>query len=103
MRILLIADVHGNWPALQAAAAEPHDVCVFLGDLVDYALEPAPCIDWVREHAPFAVRGNHDHGVAQNPGSGSANSSSGSRGVAWTSRKRVFSSVVMHVSGRRDR
>ncbi len=66
MRILLIADVHANWPALQAAAAEPHDVCLFLGDLVDYGLEPAPCVAWVRDHALHAVRGNHDHGAAQN-------------------------------------
>jgi putative phosphoesterase len=65
MRILLLADVHGNWPALKALD-EPHDLCVFLGDLVDYGLEPAPCIDWVRRHAHHAVRGNHDHGVAQN-------------------------------------
>jgi putative phosphoesterase len=66
MRILLIADIHANWPALQAVANEPHDVCLCLGDLVDYALEPAPCIDWVRNHARHTVRGNHDHGVAQN-------------------------------------
>jgi putative phosphoesterase len=66
MRILLIADIHANWPALQAAAAEPHDVCLFLGDLVDYLLEPAPCVAWVREHAHHSVRGNHDHGAAQN-------------------------------------
>jgi putative phosphoesterase len=64
MRVLLIADIHGNWPALQAIT-EPHDVCLFLGDLVDYGLEPAPCIQWVRERARYAVRGNHDHGVAQ--------------------------------------
>jgi putative phosphoesterase len=66
MRILLLADVHANWPALQAVAAQPHDVCLCLGDLVDYALEPAPCLAWVRDHAPYSVRGNHDHGVAQN-------------------------------------
>lgn len=65
MRILLVADIHANWPALQALD-EPHDVCLCLGDLVDYALEPAPCIDWVRRRAHYAVRGNHDHGVAQN-------------------------------------
>jgi putative phosphoesterase len=64
MRILLLADVHGNWPALQAIQ-EPHDVCVCLGDLVDYGLEPAPCIDWVRRNARHVVRGNHDHAVAQ--------------------------------------
>jgi putative phosphoesterase len=66
MRILLLADIHANWPALQAVASEPHDVCLCLGDLVDYALEPAPCIDWVRHNADQTVRGNHDHGVAQN-------------------------------------
>jgi putative phosphoesterase len=65
MRILLVADIHGNWPALQALN-EPHDVCLCLGDLVDYGLEPAPCIDWVRQKVRYAVRGNHDHGVAQN-------------------------------------
>jgi putative phosphoesterase len=64
MRILLVADIHANWPALQALN-EPHDLCLCLGDLVDYALEPAPCIDWVRQRAHFTVRGNHDHGVAQ--------------------------------------
>jgi putative phosphoesterase len=66
MRILLVADIHGNWPALQAVAAEPYDLCLCLGDLVDYALEPAPCIDWVRRCAQVSVRGNHDHGAAQN-------------------------------------
>jgi putative phosphoesterase len=64
MRILLLADIHGNWPALQAIK-EPFDVCLCLGDLVDYCLEPAPCVDWVRNHAQHTVRGNHDHGVAQ--------------------------------------
>ena len=65
MRILLVADIHANWPALQAIN-ETYDVCLCLGDLVDYNLEPAPCIDWVRKRATYAIRGNHDHGVAQN-------------------------------------
>ena len=64
MRILLLADIHANWPALQAIQ-EPHDVCVCLGDLVDYGLEPAPCIDWVRRNSRLVIRGNHDHAVAQ--------------------------------------
>jgi putative phosphoesterase len=64
MRILVLADIHANWAALQAIT-DPHDVCLFLGDLVDYGVEPAPCIDWVRQRAAFAVRGNHDHGAAQ--------------------------------------
>jgi putative phosphoesterase len=64
MRILLLADIHANWPALQAIQ-EPYDVCLVLGDLVDYGLEPTPCVDWVRQNATHAIRGNHDHGVAQ--------------------------------------
>jgi putative phosphoesterase len=64
MRILLLADIHANRPALQAIQ-ERHDVCVCLGDLVDYGLEPAPCIEWVRRNCHVVVRGNHDHAVAQ--------------------------------------
>src|SRR5205807_434961 len=65
MRILLLADVHANWPALRSIN-EPHDVCLCLGDLVDYGLDPAPCVDWARQQATITIRGNHDHGVAQN-------------------------------------
>jgi putative phosphoesterase len=64
-RILLLADIHANWPALQAIN-ERFDLCICLGDLVDYGLEPAPCIDWVRSRCQLLVRGNHDHGAAQN-------------------------------------
>ncbi len=65
MRILVVSDIHGNRAALDAIR-EPHDVCLCLGDLVEYGPEPAACIDWVRTHAHFTVRGNHDHGAAQN-------------------------------------
>jgi putative phosphoesterase len=65
MRILLVSDIHANWPALRALR-EPHDLCLCLGDVVDYGLEPAPCVDWVRRAAKHTVRGNHDHGAAQN-------------------------------------
>jgi putative phosphoesterase len=64
MRILLVSDIHANWPAL-AAINEPHDVCICLGDLVDYGPDPARCVRWAMKSAHFAIRGNHDHGVAQ--------------------------------------
>jgi putative phosphoesterase len=64
MRILVVSDIHGNWPAL-AAIDEPHDVCLCLGDLVDYGPDSARCVRWAMEHAHYAIRGNHDHGVAQ--------------------------------------
>jgi putative phosphoesterase len=64
MRILVVADIHGNRAALEAIQ-EPYDICICVGDLVDYGPEPGPCIEWVKKNAAFCVRGNHDHGVAQ--------------------------------------
>jgi putative phosphoesterase len=64
MRILIVADIHSNWQAL-AAIDEQFDACLFLGDLVDYGTEPSPCVEWVRSQATHAIRGNHDHAVAQ--------------------------------------
>lgn len=64
MRILVLADIHSNWPAL-AAVQEPFDACLFVGDLVDYGTDPISCINWIRKHAAVSVRGNHDHAVAQ--------------------------------------
>jgi putative phosphoesterase len=64
MRVLVVADIHANWAALQAIT-QPHDVCLCLGDLVDYGPDPLPCVRWAMAHATYAIRGNHDHGVAQ--------------------------------------
>ncbi len=82
MRILVLADIHSNWPAL-AAITEPYDACLFVGDLVDYATDPIPCIDWTRAHATAAVRGNHDHAVAQRI---VAKEGAGLRGLAAVTR-----------------
>jgi putative phosphoesterase len=64
MRILVVSDIHANWAAL-AAISQPFDVCLSLGDLVDYGPDPALCVRWAMKHATYAIRGNHDHGVAQ--------------------------------------
>lgn len=64
MRVLVIADIHGNIDALEAID-QPFDLCLCLGDIVEYGPEPTACIHWVRQHAKYVVRGNHDHGVAQ--------------------------------------
>jgi putative phosphoesterase len=70
MKILVVSDIHGNLPAL-SAITESYDVCISLGDLVDYGPDPAPCVRWAMEHAHYGIRGNHDHGVAQGiPGTG---------------------------------
>lgn len=86
MRILVLADIHSNWPAL-SAIQEPFDVCLFTGDLVDYGVDPVPCVDWVRKHALAAVRGNHDHAVAQRvkprPGPGFRELTAATRPLHW--------------------
>jgi putative phosphoesterase len=65
MRVLVVADIHGNRAAIEAIR-EPFDTCICLGDLVDYGPEPGACVEWVRKNATYCVRGNHDHGAAQN-------------------------------------
>jgi len=65
MRILVVSDIHGNWPALLAIREEA-DAVLCIGDIVEYGPQPAACIDWVRTRADHSVRGNHDHGTAQN-------------------------------------
>ncbi len=64
MKILILADIHANWHAL-SAIKETFDACLFLGDAVEYGTNPAPCIEWIRDHATYSVRGNHDHAVVQ--------------------------------------
>jgi putative phosphoesterase len=86
MKILVLSDIHSNWPAL-SAVQESFDACLFAGDLVDYGTDPIPCIDWVRDHATAAVRGNHDHAVAQRikprSGSGFRDLAAATRPLHW--------------------
>ncbi len=76
MKILLISDVHGNWPALQAVlAAEPQiDQILCLGDLVNYGPQPAECVAWAMQSLTpdWLVQGNHDRAVALDEGSRSS-------------------------------
>ena len=75
MKILLLADIHANWPAL-SAIRESFDLCLFLGDLVDYGSNPVPCIEWVQSQPHVAVRGNDQFlALAQIRMSTSANNS----------------------------
>ncbi|MEB3805953.1 MAG: metallophosphatase family protein [Desulfurococcales archaeon] len=65
-RILVLSDIHGNLPALEAVleAARGWDEVVVLGDLVDYGPWPGEVIDELRGLGASIVRGNHDHAVA---------------------------------------
>lgn len=73
MKALIVSDIHGNWPALQAvlAAESDADQILCLGDLVNYGPQPKECVAWAMQlNAPCRViQGNHDRafglGVAQ--------------------------------------
>ena len=62
MVYLVLADVHGNLPALEAvlAAAARFDEVWCLGDLVGYGAEPDECVELLRQYRHVAVAGNHD-------------------------------------------
>jgi putative phosphoesterase len=70
VRVLIIADVHGNLAALEAVLADPHDALICLGDMVGYGPEPAACVRRILSEAELVLRGNHDHALAtgQAPG-----------------------------------
>ena len=65
MKLLILSDIHGNLPALEAVlAAEPApDAIVFCGDVVDYGPQPVECLRWLAENADHIVRGNHDNAL----------------------------------------
>jgi len=65
MRILVISDLHANWPALEAVLeAQSFDRAIVVGDLVSYGPHPREVVEWVRGHATVVVRGNHDDALA---------------------------------------
>lgn len=64
MKLLLIADIHGNYEALKTVLDVPHDRVMCLGDIVDYGPDPDKCIDLLRKQEIPTIRGNHDNAVA---------------------------------------
>lgn len=67
-RLLVISDVHGNWPALRAvleAAAGAYDTIWCLGDWVGYGPYPAHCVMFLQRFVGQACwcPGNHDMGI----------------------------------------
>jgi predicted phosphodiesterase len=73
MKIAVLADVHSNFVALQAAAEHlarwQPDQVILAGDLVNRGPRPAECLDFFQAHASQAgwltVRGNHEEYVIE--------------------------------------
>lgn len=64
MRYGILADIHGNLPAMEAVMehleAEGVDATLCLGDIVGYGADPNACCERVRALAGLCVAGNHD-------------------------------------------
>jgi predicted phosphodiesterase len=64
MRIALLADIHGNWPALQAVVTELErlqpDLVVVDGDLINGTPFSPAVVDYVQQQRWTVVRGNHE-------------------------------------------
>ncbi len=66
--IALLADIHGNLPALEAVLAflamKKIYAGIVLGDVVGYGPYPAECIERLKQTRLKVIKGNHDHGLA---------------------------------------
>jgi putative phosphoesterase len=64
MKILLISDIHGNFPALQAVAAQTEadscDLIINTGDSTVYAPFANQTLNWLRAHKTISILGNTD-------------------------------------------
>ena len=65
MRVLIVADVHGNLEALESVVADAEERGGFdqvwsLGDVVGYGPSPGECIDLLGRFDTRAIAGNHD-------------------------------------------
>ena len=71
MKLAVLADVHANWPALQAVAEHIErwqpDRVVVAGDVINRGPRPAECLEFVlnmqRERGWLLVLGNHEEYV----------------------------------------
>lgn len=71
MKIVLLADLHGNMTATEAMEREldqikPDDIW-FLGDAVGKGPESDKTCDWVRKHCRHWIAGNWDRGLSMYP------------------------------------
>ena len=67
MNILLLSDIHGNFPALTAIEAffadERFDHIINCGDSLVYAPFPCETLDWLERHRAISILGNTDKKV----------------------------------------
>lgn len=64
-RIGLVSDIHANAVAFEAVleAMPDVDALIHAGDVIGYGPSPNRCIELLRTHDAYSVRGNHDEGL----------------------------------------
>ncbi len=68
MKILIVSDIHGNREALEAINEE-FDYMFCLGDIINFGPDPSYAVDFIRLHADYVIKGNHDHAIGFNSSS----------------------------------
>lgn len=65
MRLLVVADIHSNLPALEGVLEDAgrFDAAVCAGDIVGYGPDPGECIRRAAERSFRCVSGNHDAAI----------------------------------------
>ncbi len=91
MNVAILSDIHANFDALSAVAAElarrGPDRVYHLGDLVGYNAQPEECVRWAMENASAGISGNHD-AVACGRSTGGAFHAAARKAALW-SRERI--------------
>lgn len=86
-RVAILADIHGNLPALQAVLASMKEQglthAIVLGDIVGYGPFPGECVDLLCGRPWIFLRGNHDHAAAMGE-AGPGFSSAARWSTPWT-------------------
>jgi diadenosine tetraphosphatase ApaH/serine/threonine PP2A family protein phosphatase len=85
MRIAILADIHSNWPALEAVMNDCGEVdeVVCLGDVVGYGGQPKRCMDEVRRNGWLTLVGNHDRACTDSKVLGWFNEDA-AMAISWT-------------------
>ena len=64
MKIAVLSDIHGNYPALEAVLSELGDLPIYCaGDLVGYGTQPNEVIEALWKKNAVCIMGNHDYAV----------------------------------------
>ncbi len=88
MRVLVLSDIHSNYPALEAVlrAAGRFDEAWCLGDLVGYGPDPNLVVETIRELPNLTcILGNHDAAILRQMEYQAFNSEA-RRSLSWTER-----------------